>query len=167
MGGMIVQEMVARAPERVDRLVLYGTGSVGLLPGRFETIDESKRRVVADGVEAAGRRISATWFVDYEQAQNYPVCADLAVLASEQAALAGLSAMEKWSGEAALEKIESPTLVLWGDRDRTYTWAQQQRLWQGIEDAGLAVIPGCAHAAHLEKPNLFNALLADFLQPGS
>ena len=52
MGGMIVQEMVARAPERVARLVLYGTGPVGLLPGRFETIAESKRRVVADG----GRR---------------------------------------------------------------------------------------------------------------
>ncbi len=166
MGGMIVQEMVARAPERVDRLVLYGTGPVGLLPGRFETIDESKRRVVEDGVEATGRRISATWFVDYEKAPNYPVCADLSVLASEQAALAGLSAMEKWSGEAALAKIESSTLVLWGDCDRTYTWSQQQRLWQGIEGARLAVIPGCAHAVHLEKPGLFNAVLADFLEAG-
>ena len=37
MGGMIVQEMVALAPERVDRLVLYGTGPVGTMPGRFET----------------------------------------------------------------------------------------------------------------------------------
>ena len=166
MGGMIVQEMVARAPGRVTRLVLYGTGPVGLLPGRFETIDESKRRVVADGVEANGRRISATWFVDYERAENYPVCADLAVLASEQAALAGLSAMEKWSGEAALEKIESPTLVLWGDCDRTYTWSQQQRLWEGIDGARLAVIPGCAHAVHLEKAKLFNAILADFLESG-
>lgn len=166
MGGMIVQEMVARAPERVDRLVLYGTGPVGLLPGRFETIDESKRRVVADGAQATGRRISATWFVDYERAPNYPVCADLAVLASEQAALAGLSAMEKWSGEAALADIASPTLVLWGDCDRTYMWSQQQRLWEGIAGARLAVIPGCAHAVHLEKPRLFDAVLADFLESG-
>jgi 2-hydroxy-6-oxonona-2,4-dienedioate hydrolase len=167
MGGMIVQEMVARAPERVDRLVLYGTGPVGLLPGRFETIDESKRRVVADGVKACGRRISATWFVDYEQAPNYPVCADLAELASEQAALAGLSAMEKWSGESALAGISSPTLVLWGDCDRTYMWSQQQRLWEGISGARLGVIPGCAHAVHLEKPGLFNAMLADFLETGA
>ena len=166
MGGMIVQEMVARAPERVDRLVLYGTGPVGLLPGRFETIAESRRRVVEEGPQATGRRISATWFVDYERAPNYPVCADLAVLASQQAALAGLTAMERWSGEAALEKIASPTLVLWGDCDRTYTWSQQQKLWQGIAGARLAVIPGCAHAAHLEKPQLFNAILADFLDSG-
>ncbi len=163
MGGMIVQEMVARAPQRIDRLVLYGTGPVGLLPGRFETIDESRRRVIEDGPEATGRRISATWFVDYERASNYPVCADLVAMASQQAALAGLSAMEKWSGEAALADIRTPSLVLWGDSDRTYMWSQQQRLWQGIEDARLAVIPGCAHAAHLEKPALFNAILADFL----
>lgn len=165
MGGMIVQEMVARAPRRIDRLVLYGTGPVGLLPGRFETIDESKRRVIDEGVEVTGRRISATWFLEYEQAANYPVCADLAVLASKQAALAGLSAMEAWSGEAALAKIASPTLVLWGDCDRTYMWEQQLRLWRGIEGARLAVIPGCAHAVHLEKPQLFNALLEDFLEP--
>ncbi len=164
MGGMIVQEMVARAPARVDRLVLYGTGPVGLLPGRFESIAESSRRVVADGVAATGRRISATWFVDGERAPNYPVCAELAVLASEQAALAGLAAMEKWSGEAALADIASPTLVLWGDSDRTYLWLQPQQLWQGIPGARLAVIPGCAHAVHLEKPKLFNAVLADFLQ---
>jgi pimeloyl-ACP methyl ester carboxylesterase len=166
MGGMIVQEMVARAPQRVDRLVLYGTGPVGLLPGRFETIDESKRRVVEHGPEATGRRISATWFLQREQAANYPVCAGLAVLASPQAALAGLSAMESWSGEAALENIASPTLVLWGDCDRTYMWDQQQKLWRGIDGASLAVIPGCAHAVHLEKPQLFNAILADFLEAG-
>ncbi|MCP4391097.1 MAG: alpha/beta hydrolase, partial [Gammaproteobacteria bacterium] len=35
MGGMIVQEMVTIAPARVDKLVLYGTGPVGMLPGRF------------------------------------------------------------------------------------------------------------------------------------
>lgn len=33
MGGMIAQEMVARAPERIEHLVLYGTGATGVLPG--------------------------------------------------------------------------------------------------------------------------------------
>ena len=163
MGGMIVQEMTARAPERVYLLVLYGTGPVGLLSGRFETIEESRRRVVADGPEANGRRISATWFMKYEQSPNYHVCGDLAALASEQAALAALTAMETWSGEAALDNIGCPTLVLWGDNDRTYMWSQQERLWQGIKGARLSVIQGCAHAVHLEKPDLFNAVLKDYL----
>ena len=163
MGGMIVQEMVAIAPERVDHLVLYGTGPVGLMPGRFETIDESRRRMSEEGVEAGGRRIAATWFLHGENAKQYQVCADLAVKASLQAALAGLSAMEAWSGIASLPAVAAPTLVLWGDGDRAYQWSQPQQLWQGIAGARLAVVPGCSHAVHLEKPHLFNALLADFL----
>ena len=50
MGGMIVQEMVRQAPQRVNRLVLYGTGPLGLLPGRFETMARSRERLAEDGV---------------------------------------------------------------------------------------------------------------------
>ncbi len=163
MGGMIVQEMTAIAPERVGRLVLYGTGPVGLMPGRFETIDESRRRLSDEGVDATGRRIAATWFTDGQAARGYGICAQLAVKASLQAALAGLTAMESWSGVDALTKIKSPTLVIWGDGDRAYQWSQPQQLWQGIVGAQLAVLPGCSHAVHLEKPGLFNAILMDFL----
>ena len=163
MGGMIVQEMVAIAPERVDHLVLYGTGPVGLMPGRFETIDESRRKLTEEGVRATGRRIAATWFLQRENANQYGFCAHLAVMASLQAAQAGLTAMEAWSGVAALSRIETPTLVLWGDGDRAYQWSQPEKLWKEIAAAQLAVIPGCSHAVHLEKPHLFNSVLADFL----
>ncbi len=98
-----------------------------------------------------------------ESGQGYDVCADLAIKSTEQAALAGLSAMESWSGVAALPDIKSPTLVLCGDGDRAYLWPQPEQLWNSIKGAQLAVIPGCAHAVHLEKAHLFNATLKDFL----
>ena len=163
MGGMIVQEMTARAPERIESLVLYGTGPIGMMPGRFESIEESRRRASEDGAEATGKRIAATWFLEGEMAEHYPVCAGLAVKASLQAILAGLTAMETWSGLSALPKIAVPTLVLWGDCDRAYLWSQPEQLWRKIPGARLAVIPGCSHAVHLEKPHLFNAILKDFL----
>jgi len=166
MGGMIAQEMVRLAPERVDRLVLYGTGPVGSLPGRFEPIAESKRRAVEDGVEATGRRIAATWFAEGVRAKGFVVCAQLAAKASQQAMLAGLTAMDTWSGLTRLAHINSGTLVLWGDGDRTYPWEQPERLWKEIPNSLLAVVPGCAHAVHLEKPGLFNAILLDFLGAG-
>lgn len=162
MGGMIVQEMIAIAPERVDQLVLYGTGPVGLMPGRFETLDESRSDLRDKGVEATGRRIAATWFQNGESAEGYEICAELATQASLQAGLAGLSAMETWSGVSSLSKITSPTLVLWGDGDRAYLWEQPEQLWREIAGANLAVIPGCSHAVHLEKPHLFNLMLKDF-----
>jgi pimeloyl-ACP methyl ester carboxylesterase len=163
MGGMIAQEMIAMAPERIDKLVLYGTGPVGIMPGRFETIEESRRGVVDNGVEATGRRIAATWFQQGTEAKGYRICVDIAMQASEQAAFAGLTAMEGWSGVSSLTKIASSTLVLWGDGDRAYLWNQPEQLWREIAGAHLAVIPGCSHAVHLEKPHLFNAMLQDFL----
>ncbi len=163
MGGMIVQEMVAMVPERVDKLVLYGTGPMGLMPGRFETIDESRKGLLDKGVEVSGRRIAATWFMQGESGRGYDLCVELANQATMQAALAGLTAMESWSGEKALAKIKSPSLVLWGDGDRAYLWPQPKKLWQEIAGAQLAVIPGCSHAVHLEKPYLFNVVLQDFL----
>lgn len=163
MGGMVAQEMVARAPDRIDRLVLYGTGPTGVLPGRFETISTSKSRACVEGPSATARRISATWFLNREQAIAYEECAAIAELSRIDAILAGLDAMNGWSGTRHLSRIEVKTLVVWGDHDRTYPWRQTEELWQSIKGACLAVIPGCAHAPHLEKPLLFNAILQDFL----
>lgn len=163
MGGMVAQEIVVRAPQRVKKLVLYGTGPVGIMPGRFESIDESKQRLINEGVEINARRISAKWFAQGTDSCTYQACADIAAQASSQAALAGLTAMEDWSGTASLAGIASPTLVLWGDRDQSYQWALPEKLWREIPDASLSVVPGCSHAVHLEKPQLFNAILLDFL----
>lgn len=162
MGGMVVQEVVARAPECVDRLVLYGTGPVGVLPGRFETIGTSKQRARTDGPQATARRIAATWFLERENAEAYEDCAAIAEQSSLQTILSGLDAMQCWSGADRLSKIEAKTLVIWGDQDRTYPWSQTEQLWQSIPDANLAVLPQCAHATHLEKPGLFNGILCDF-----
>lgn len=163
MGGMIAQAMVAQAPERVEHLVLYGTGATGVLPGRFETIDTSKQRATADGPRATARRIAATWFLIREDAPAFEGCAAIAEQTSIQAILAGLDAMRAWSGVDALSAIHAKTLVIWGDCDRTYPWTQTEQLWRSISGASLAVIPQCAHAPHWEKPDLFNTILTGFL----
>ena len=41
MGGMIVQEIVNLDEKKINKLVFYSTGSIGNIPGRFETIDKS------------------------------------------------------------------------------------------------------------------------------
>ena len=71
--------------------------------------------------------------------------------------------LNEFKSDRLLAQITVPTLVLWGDSDRAYLWDQQEQLWRTIPGAQLAVIPGCAHAVHLEKPHLFNAMLEDFL----
>lgn len=163
MGGMVVQQMATMQKERIEKLVCYGTGPVGVLPDRFETLDQSRERLAIDGLEATAKRIAATWFVEGENAQGFSVCENVGKKATMQAALASLTAWEKWNGCSRLAMISCPTLVLWGDRDRSYGWRQPESLWHGISDSYLAVMPGCAHNAHMEKPALFNMIVDDFL----
>ena len=167
MGGMIVQEMARMRPERVTRLVLYGTGPLGLMPDRFEPIATSMERLEADGVEASIRRIGATWFKTPETAEGYPLVCKIGARANPQAAAHALCAMADWDGREALSTLTMPTLVIWGDTDRSYRWPQVEALWKSLPDARLSVIPGTAHAAHLEKPVLFHALIDDFLSEES
>ena len=75
--------------------------------------------------------------------------------------------MAHWDGLAALNRLEMPTLIIWGELDQSYRWAQIETLWKALPDAHLAVVPGAAHAVHLEKPKVFDALLDDFLIPAA
>lgn len=163
MGGMVVQQMVALAPSRVTKLICYGTGPVGILPGRFETIEQSRIRMLTDGVEKTGCQIAATWFVDGERHPRFELCKDLIRRVSMDTALNSLKAWEGWDGRSTLSDIACDTLIIWGDRDQSYDWSQPEALWRSIENSQLSVLPGCAHNAHLEKPDIFNAVLADFL----
>jgi len=106
------------------------------------------------------------WFLKGDKADGYEACVALGFKASMQAALASLSAWETWDGRPDLHAIEADTLVLWGDRDRSYGWQQPEALWRGIANSSLAVVPGCAHNVHMEKPNLFNTIVGDFLRRG-
>jgi len=163
MGGMIVQAMAAQVPERIGSLVCYGTGPVGVMPDRFETIEASRARLKDEGLEATVRRIAATWFRKGEAAAGYEACVGLGLKASMQAAMASLAAWETWDGRPGMDAIRANTLIVWGDRDRSYGWQQPEALWRGIEGSSLAVVPGCAHNVHMEKPDIFNSIIGDFL----
>ena len=163
MGGMIVQEMAALSPERVERLICFGTGSIGVLPSRFETIEESREKIKKVGIKQARESIAKTWFVDYLLGDGYQLCLDEGAKATTQAALASLDAWDSWDGRGQLEKIQSPTLILWSDKDRSYDWNQQEILKKGISDSIVEIIEGCAHNSHMEKPELVNKIIKEFL----
>lgn len=163
MGGMIAQEIARAIPERVERLVLYATGALGRMPERFEPLEVSLDRLEREGVARTARRIAATWLAHGEADPAFQTLGAIGAQANAEAARVGLHAMARWDGRAALPHLAMPSLIVWGDRDRSYRWAQIEQLWTSLPAASLAVIPGAAHAAHVEKPELFRLILEDFL----
>jgi pimeloyl-ACP methyl ester carboxylesterase len=75
--------------------------------------------------------------------------------------------MRLWREEPALDlaelaKIEAPTLVMQGDDD-VVTVEHSAAVVRAVADAQPAVVPGASHALPLERPDLVNRLILEFL----
>ncbi len=163
MGGMIVQEIVKLASEQVLKLICYGTGPFGDIPGRFETIDESREKLKIDGLENTTYRIAKTWFVDEDRAKYFYLCEIARKQASLESVDNGLVAMKNWSGLENLKNIKNKTLVIWGELDKAYNYKQVKTLKENISNCELKIIKGCSHNVHLESPGEFNECVSKFL----
>lgn len=163
MGGMIAQQAALDYPSRIEKLVLYGSAAIGDLPHRFESWEASIARIEREGVEPTADRTVATWFVEGAKHPFYSVCREACRGAYGPSCITVMRAMQKWNSVARLKDIRIPTLVIVGDKDRSTKVSDSIVLWEGIPGAQLCVLPGCAHGAHMEKPGLFNRVLAEFL----
>ena len=164
MGGMIVQEMAKLAGEKILKLICYGTGPIGNIPGRFETIDQSREKLKIDGLEITSKRIAKTWFIEEERAKYFHLCNQAGKQTSIEAADNGLIAMKNWNGVKNLKNIKNETLIVWGDQDKAYNFKQVETLNNNIPNSNLKIVKGCSHNVHLEKPDEFNMIVTEFLK---
>ena len=164
MGGMIVQEIAKIATDRILKLICYGTGPRGNMPGRFETIDQSRKKLKINGLKNTAYRIAKTWFIEKEKAKYFYLCEEAGKQTSIEAADNGLIAMKNWNGVDNLKNIKNETLIVWGDQDKAYNFNQVETLNDNIPNSDLKIIMGCSHNVHLEKPNEFNKVVEEFLK---
>ena len=73
MGGMIVQEMAKKKGDKISKLICYSTGPIGEMPGRFETVEESRENLKNNGLKTMTRNIVKTWFVKGENAKYFDI----------------------------------------------------------------------------------------------
>ena len=163
MGGMVVQEMAKKRGDKILKLVCYSTGPRGEMPGRFETVDQSRENIKKNGLEVTAKNIAQTWFVLGEKAKYFDLCLEAGKQTSIEAADNALIAIKNWHGVKNLQDIKNNTLIIWGDKDKSYNLEQVQTLEKNISDSNLVIFKGCAHNVHLEQPDQFNHTIKDFL----
>lgn len=164
MGGMIAQEMIRLEGEKILKLICYGTGAIGNIPGRFETMEESRRKLAMNGLDITAHRIAKTWFVKNDKAKYFYLCSNAGKETSLEATDNGLLAMKNWNGLNNLKNIKNETLIIWGNQDQAYNYDQVEILKKNIPNSKLTIIKGCSHNVHLEKPDHFNRCVDDFLK---
>ena len=71
--------------------------------------------------------------------------------------------MKNWSGIDYLKNIKNDTLIIWGDKDISYSFDQIEILSKNIKNSRLEIFEDCSHNVHLEKTDEFNIMIKNFL----
>ena len=163
MGGMIVQEIAKKYGNKIVKLICYSTGPRGEMPGRFESVDQSRENLKKKGLEITAKNIAKTWFVRKENAKYFDICIEAGKQTSAKAADDALIAFKNWNGVDTLKNIKNETLIVWGDQDKSYNLEQIKTLEKSIKKSKLVIFKNCAHNVHLEQPDQFNNTIKNFL----
>ena len=168
MGGRLCLHLALAHPELMRALVL-----IGATAGMDDTRERARRaaadeelaaRLESDGVDAFLRAwLSQPLLAGLDEQAR---CLD----ARRENTAAGLAASLRRAGTGAqeplwdrLDALAMPVLVVAGERDERFR-AIGRRLADSIgANATLAVVPGAGHAAHLEAPPAFLAVLRPWL----
>lgn len=154
MGGAIAMDFALHNPGRLAGLILVGTGSrLRVMPQLLETLKNGQ--VFTDLVRFAyGPETSE----------------ELLALAIEEmgsvhpsVSYADFTACDKFDIDHNLDRLNVPSLVIAADRDVLTPVKYGKHLSDKIPGAKMAVIPGAGHMMMLERPGLFNNIVAEFV----
>lgn len=167
IGGMVAQEVVARRPDLVERLVLSGTAPAFGDPG-----GEWQRHYLAQRLEcleagASMEQLAQALVPGMIGPGALPEGIRLATHCMAQVPSAtyrrALAAIVDFDRRADQSRIAVPTLLIAGEHDRTAPPASVRRMSAAIPRSTFVEMAGVGHLQNLEAPDEFDALVLNFL----
>jgi 3-oxoadipate enol-lactonase len=173
MGGYTSLQVALNHPQRVHSLVLAGTGSGS---ERWYTQDFHKHaRELGDQFEHKGSAaIAKTYGMGPSRLpfllKDPRGFAEFQRMLAEHDAQGSANTSRGFQGarpslydfESNIRKLTIPALIVVGDEDARCI-EPSLFLKDALPASGLAVLPKTGHVVNLEEPDLFNALVGDFL----
>jgi pimeloyl-ACP methyl ester carboxylesterase len=166
MGGIVAQELAARAPERVRRVVLAGTTcGLGAIPGDPRAMLHMlvPARYLSPRIYA--RTIGG--IVGGPARHDRTVVADLLAVRLMRVSLRGyvgqMLSLSRWTGLPLLARIPHPTLVVSGDDDPLSPLANAMLLTRLLPQARMLVARGEGHLLFLSPQSPVLQPIREFL----
>jgi pimeloyl-ACP methyl ester carboxylesterase len=173
MGGMVAQEVMARRPDKVSRLVLCGTSAAfgkrtdGRLAEGWAQQFVAQRTAPLDAGQSMAD-VAKKLIPQMVGPGSLPEGLRLAehCMAGVPAATyrRALECLVSFDRQALLADIRVPTLLVAGAFDRVAAPSVMQQMADAIPRARYAELSGTGHLMNLESPEAFDALLLDFLR---
>lgn len=172
MGGGLAIDFALAHPGRTVGLVLSGTAITG---GDYPMSDSDRQMAaVLDDAEERGdaefqNKVDAHAWLDGPRSPNGRVTGAVRELFLDMNARALAKGplltqeAKRPSARDHIGKIGAPTLLIAGDLDFNYILTRHEGLSDDLPNAFATIIEGTAHLPNLERPDLFNPLLLEFL----
>lgn len=174
-GGAVAMMLAARHPQRVRSLVLFAPANPYCDLGRhliafYQTragmwlarqipwLPRSLKATALSRMYGNPARVATDALDGYTEGLHIPGTIDHV-----------LSIVRGWSSDMAqLRSVlsslaEKPTLLIWGDRDRTVGLASAQKLQRTLRASSLVVLPGVGHIPFEEMPDACNGAMQEWL----
>jgi pimeloyl-ACP methyl ester carboxylesterase len=171
MGGGLAVDFALRHPGRVIGLVLIGTSITGA-PWSATQAEQQLEMAEEDAWERGDRdmlnRVQAHEWLDGPRTQSGRVGGAVRALFLDMnaKALAKPALTQEEQRPAAwprVAEVGAPTLLLVGDEDFTAIIDRHEHLSEEMPNAFAAVLEGVAHIPSIERPELVNSMLLEFL----
>jgi len=167
IGGMIVQQLLAEAPQAAAAVVLAQTSpAFGKSDGDWQKAFIDARVGPLDRGETMASlapKLVADLVGDCPDPEGLELARDCMASVPEATYRAVMHALLGFDQRAALPRIAVPTLVLSGSRDSNAPAPMMAKMAGFIPGARYVELDGVGHLAGLERPLAFNAALETFL----
>ena len=166
LGGMVAQELVLLAPERVRRLVLVATtpGGARAFPMPPQTVALMTRSPGLDPLEALRLFVVNALAPDAPQGLVDEIVAYRAANPPDPAGWRALAAAgAAHDASTRLGEIRAPTLVVHGTADNVVDVRNATLLAGAVPGARIELFEGAGHLLPWEQPQEFSALVEEFL----
>ena len=160
-GGTVAIGFAARYPNRVTKLIIYGSFANPARVGGSEAMRQALLTVVQEEWGIIGSKLISEFFVNgdsYVTLEEFAVYERLAANPAE--AYATLKAMMAVDVRPHLSQIQAPTLVIHARDDRIVPLALGQEIAAGVQGARFVSVPG----AHLPAPRQMREIFAAMVE---
>jgi pimeloyl-ACP methyl ester carboxylesterase len=169
MGGIVAMEILRRAPERVSRLCLMSTNPladtpaqaasrepliIGARTGRMD--DVLRQSMLPEFLAPGPQRIEIL-----NQVHQMGMELGEALFVAQTRAL-----QRRRDQQGTLRKCKAPTLILCGEYDQLTPVKRHEFMAELIPNATLEVITAAGHLPTLERPDVVNRVLEEWLGGG-
>jgi len=130
-------------------------------------IEATEKRLMTTQMHDFGLEYAETRLMPKTPRKTYEELAEAIAEVSPEAYIDTLKAIFETEFTEELKAADAPALILCGDEDTVTPEHHSKMIEKGLRGSRLRMIPGAGHLLNLDKPEVFNRMVGEFLDAQS